>query len=492
MINPRSPMKPAAAIPSFLPPGPIGPRRERGSVLIVAMLLAAIIGITLVSFLKLSNSTLNISQRNFYDNSAMNLAETGQERALYCLNQNQVSGLPLATAWPSTDGWTTNTTTHIATATFTGFNLGPNTTGSVKVYVNNFDLNGTVVIVTKSIVTLPDGSPPLTKYIEVTLAKRNMFAGLVAKNSLVGDSNLTVNSWASTNPTTGAYTPYSSGVATAAGPIGVVSTSNGALSVGDNATIFGTVSSGGGTISKTGASVLSNTVGGSGWNTGLENKSFTYTFPAIVVPTPSAVNTIATNITASITFPRTGDVAASDGKYYYNFTSGHGINYSSGTMTITKPVIFMMTNHSGTYAIFTSSAATFTYGTAAGDTTSQGSCTVYTNGNIDFDSGANWFQNKAPVNTAIYGTNPTSQTIVTRGGGTFYGSIIAEHATINFDSGTNIMGAFCCDSMTLTGGVNFHYDVSLGLVGGGGYKVSKWKELQSATDRAVYTTALNF
>lgn len=466
-------------------------RRERGTVLIVILMFAFIIALSLGTYLKLSSVSLNVSQRNFYDNSAMNLAETGLERALYCLNQNQVSGQTLANAWPSSDGWSTNPTTHIATATFPGFNLGPNTTGSVKVYVRNYDLpaGSTVVLVSNSTVTLGDGGPPLQKFIEVTLAKRNMFAGLVAKNSLRGDSNLKVDSWASTNPSTGAYTPYSSGLAKAAGPIGVVSTSNGALNVGDNPVIYGTVNTGGGTVSKTGSAKLANTVGGSGWNTGLENKSFTYTFPAITVPAPSTVNNITTSITASTTFPRVGDVPASDGKYYYNFSSGAGINYSSGTMTIKQPVVFLMTNHNGVNAIHTSSAATFTYGTGAGD---NGSFTVYTNGNINFDSGANWFQNKAPVNTAIYGTNPTSQTFITRGGGTFYGSIIAENATINFDSGTNIMGAFCCKDMTLLGGVNFHYDESLGMVGGGGYKVTKWKELQSATERAAYASALNF
>jgi hypothetical protein len=300
---------------------------------------------------------------------------------------------------------------------------------------------------------------------------------------------LRVDSWASTDPSTGAYSPYSSGLAKAGGPIGVVSPTNGSLSVGDNAIIYGTVNSGGGTISKTGASKLTNTVGGSGWNTGLENKAFTYTFPTISVPVPTVANAIGSNITASITLPRVGDVPASDGKYYYNFAPGKGINYSSGTMTINQPVVFLMTAHSGVNALYTSSAATFTYGTGVG---ANGSFTVYTNGNINFDSGANWFQNKAPVNTAIYGTNPTSQTFTTRGGGTFYGSIIAENATINFDSGTNIMGAFCCKDMTLLGGVNFHYDESLGMIGGGGYKVTKWKELQSAAERATYAAVLNF
>lgn len=325
---------------------------QRGSVLIVAMLVAAIVGISLVTYLKLSNTSLNISQRSFYNNSAMNLAETGLERALYCLNQNQVAGQTLVDAWPDSDGWSRNLSTHTATATFSSFTLGPNTTGSIKVYVRNFDLTGTVVIVSKSTVTIAGGGPSLQKYVEVTLAQRNMFAGLVAKNSIRGDSNIRVDSWSSTNPSTGAYSPYASGIAKAGGPIGVVATGDGAINVGNDPTIFGVVNTGGGTITKAGSAKLSSTVGGSGWNAALENKSFTYTFPAIAAPAPAAVNTIWADLTSSTTFPRVGDVQASDGKYYYNFIAGRGINFSSGTLTIKQPVVFLMTNHSGVNAIY--------------------------------------------------------------------------------------------------------------------------------------------
>jgi len=464
-------------------------RHDRGSVLIVALILAALIGIALVSYLQLSNSSLNLSQRNFYDNSAMNLAEAGLERALYCVNRNQVSGDSLTAAWPTGDGWTTNTSTHKATATFSGFAVGPNTTGSVKVYVANYDLVGPVTMVAQSTVSQPNGIRPLSKFIEVTLANRNMFAGLVAKNSITADSNLRVDSWISTNPSTFAFTPYGSAVARANGPIGVVSASNGALNLGDNPTIYGTVNTGGGSVSKSGSAKLSNVVGGTGWSPALVNTGFTYVFPTITVPVPSVVNNVAASITGSITLPSGTDLVASDGKYYYQFAAGAVVNYGASTMTITKPVVFLMTNHSGTTVISTSDHATFTYGIASGDT---GSFNLYTDGNISFDSGANWFTNKAPVNTAIWGINPTSQTFVTRGGGNFYGSIIAENATITFDSGTNIYGAFSVKAMSLLGGVNFHYDESLGLVGGGGYKVTQWKELQSATERAVYSSALNF
>lgn len=461
------------------------PCSTRGTVLIVAMLLAAIIAVALASYINLSNTSLKLGRRTFYGTAALNLAEAGLERALYSLNRYAVDGVALTTAWSSTDGWTTNTSTHVATATFSGFTPGPNATGTVKVYVQNYDLTGTVLLVSKSTITLPDRGPPIEKLIEVTLTNRSVYAGLVAKTSLRGDSNLYVDSWISTD-SSGTFTAYSTTVRRAAGPIGVVASGNGALNVGDNPTIYGTANTGGGTVSKTGSAKLTSTIGGTGWNTSLESHSFTYAFPSITVPTPATTNTISANITANITLPRATDVAAADGKYYYAFASGKGVSYASNTMTINQPVVFLMTNHTGVNAIYTSSAATFRYGATTG------SLTVYTNGNINFDSGANWFANGAPARTTIYGTATTTQTFATRGGGTFYGSIIAPNAALNLDSGTNIMGGFCCDTMQLLGGVNFHYDESLGSTGGGGYRISKWKELQTAAERATYSSQLSF
>ena len=54
----------------------------RGSVMITAMILTLAMGIALVSFLKLGQTTLEISNRAFHANAAMNLAESGLEQAM--------------------------------------------------------------------------------------------------------------------------------------------------------------------------------------------------------------------------------------------------------------------------------------------------------------------------------------------------------------------------------------------------------------------------
>ena len=163
---------------------------RRGSVLIVAMLLAAIIGISLVSYIKLANNSLKQATRSFYANSSMNIAEIGLEQAIASFNQLDTS--TVATSWT---GWTLNSTpynavtsplTPSATRTFTGFTPGPGATAEIKVYVQYYTGSGasTPVVVSKATISQLN-SPPVDKYIEVVLAKRSLFSnGLVAKNNI--------------------------------------------------------------------------------------------------------------------------------------------------------------------------------------------------------------------------------------------------------------------------------------------------------------------
>ena len=60
---------------------PVRPRRtfprrhSRGSILIVAMLISAVIALSLGSYIALSRSSLKLANRSFYNTGAMNIAE---------------------------------------------------------------------------------------------------------------------------------------------------------------------------------------------------------------------------------------------------------------------------------------------------------------------------------------------------------------------------------------------------------------------------------
>ena len=92
-----SPARPPSA------PGSRPRAQNRGSLLIVAMILTAVIGISLVSYIRLGRTSLTISNRALYNNAAMNLAENGLEEAMYSINR-MVSDSSYS--W-SGDGWAT-------------------------------------------------------------------------------------------------------------------------------------------------------------------------------------------------------------------------------------------------------------------------------------------------------------------------------------------------------------------------------------------------
>lgn len=455
-------------------------RRQRGSLLITAMLLCAIIGVVLVSHYKLASASLTGATRTFLMGSAVDLAESGIERAMACL-YDQSSGTPSATAWA---GWTLAGAE--ATRLFSGFTPAPNAPGVVRVYVNNYtNVSGTPVIVAKSTIT-PANSTPLDKYVEVTLRNRSLWSnGIVARTSITGDSNLVVDSWnsAATSPVTN----YSAAVRRANGSIGVVASGSGALNVGDNATIYGSANTGGGSVSKTGASRLTSVVGGTGWSSALEHRDFAFTFPAITIPTPVTVNAISANVTATISFPRVGDRADADGKYYYAW--GASVNsYAAKTMTITAPCVFLMTSHAATTnSIVSSSSATWTYGNATA------TLDIYTSGSMYFDSGASFFANGTPSRCKIYFTASAGSQFHTAGGGTWSACVYGPNTAFNLDSGGDFRGSVVMQTCQLRGGVNFHYDEALATLGSGaGVAVARWKELQGASERAAYTAKFAF
>ena len=102
---------------------------------------------------------------------------------------------------------------------------------------------------------------------------------------------------------------------------------------------------------------------------------------------------------------------------------------------------------------------------------------IYTSGSMYFDSGASWFANGVPGRGMSYMAAPRGSQFYTAGGGTW--------------SGSTFNGSVIMKSCTLCGGVKFHYDESQGSLGSG-VAMARWKELQSADERAVYSAPLNF
>ncbi|MDD3178730.1 MAG: hypothetical protein PHQ04_00100 [Opitutaceae bacterium] len=274
--------------------------------------------------------------------------------------------------------------------------------------------------------------------------------------------------------------PYSVAVRTANCTLGSV---NGTIDLGSGGNVYG--------YSKTGTS--GTTSGGSVHGVGTTtndptriSSDFSATFPPIVVPVPDVSYNVITTVPAA--FPVAGHLAASDSRYYYVFAGGTAI---SDSVAITGDVTFLMNSHSGVSAMSFSGNRALTINSGA-------SLVLYTNGDIDTHGNALVNNNVQPASCLIYGTDTSvgGQSITVGGNGELSAAIYAPNASLTLQGGGNsgnLSGAFIGATVRMTGGTDFHYDEALGNVNTGNpFGISKWRELQSATERGLYADKLNF
>jgi len=458
---------------------------QRGSILIVAMIFSAIIAICLTSYLQMARTAMTVSQRAFFANNTMNLTETGLELAINAINTN---------SWGA---WTISGAN--ATATFTGFTFDQGATGTVEVYVQNYNTSAPF-LVAKGIIRAPR-SAPIVKMVEVTgTVNRSLFGkGLVGKDGVsFSGNNASVDAWSSnpTNAATGTYVsvPYSNAVASAQGSIAAVAISAD-VSV-NNADIWGSASVGSTTTGN--ISVGPNgRVGPYGTASGTLDpnsiaSNFTANLPNASNPTPTTITTIAA-ISGATTLPGGSDVAnASDGKYYYRVPSISESGSSSNVLTIAagKSVVFIVTASTGTGVsvsgnggISVSAAASMAIYTASD---------VSIAGNGVLNGGATALTANPPSSVAIYGTaTAIGQSIGIAGNGVLSALVYAPNAAVKVNGNGDVLGAFVGDTVNLVGNAGFHYDLSLANMNGNPlFQPSKWVELVSASDRATYATQL--
>jgi predicted acyltransferase (DUF342 family) len=142
---------------------------------------------------------------------------------------------------------------------------------------------------------------------------------------------------------------------------------------------------------------------------------------------------------------------------------------SNKYISITQPVVLLMTSDSGVNAIHTSSNANI-------NVTAGKTLEIYTNGNISLDSNNSINVGNEAKNFSLYGTNPTSQSFVLSSNVTIYGTIYAPFATYTIDSNCNLLGAIIANTIQMDSNAGFHFDESLANAGtGAGFRVTGWK-----------------
>ncbi len=462
---------------------------RRGSLLIVAMLLSAIIGISLVSYLQLSRTALNVSNRAFYHNAAVNLAEQGIEEAMYSVNKK------IADSTYTWTGWTISGSN--AYREWTGVTLGQNTTANYRVYVAGY--NGVApTLVSRAQVTLANGaSAPIEKWLEVQLRKTSKFAnGLVAKTSVTfNGNNATVDSWNSDpdNNSSTAAIPFSTGVKNDHGSVGSISVSVSAVSI-NNADIWGYAATGGSlpTIGPNG------TVGPFGTATGTMDMShvstdFTASFDPVSAPSGS-YSSYGGAITTTVSLPRAGvDTVMGSGDYagYYMITAD-SVNFTNKVLTITGKVVLKLTNTITAIDIGGGSGALNINTGAALQVFGSGDFKIAGNGILNGGS-TNATANQ-PASCQFYGTKTTGvQNIQIAGNGVLNAVVYAPQGSVKINGNGDVGGSIVANDITCVGNAYFHYDESLANFGGNNpLRISRWKELTSSADRATYASVINW
>ncbi len=483
---------------------------QRGSLLIVALILCSVIGISLVSYMHLGRTSLTISNRALYNNAAINLAENGLEEAMYSINQMVADE---AYTW---GGWENNGVgpTSNAWRKWSDLTFDQNARGMIRVHIYNYKGVNAPKIVARSTISLGGGSSaPIEKWIEVSLRKTSKFSnGLVAKTSIVfNGTNTAVDSWNSdpdNNPGT-APIPFSAGVRNDQGSVGSISVGVDAVLV-KQADIWGFVSTGGadptGTIGS-GGSVLGSgsTFDPATWASANVDPSristdFAASFDPVTPPAKTYID-LGGPINSDTVLPRAADVAAglvnADGNYYYTATR---VDLVNEYLRVTGKVILNLTYAAGI-------SVDVGGGSGIINVTAPGSLQIYTAGDIKIagkgvangvDADANGelsdAEVKQPINFQIWGTKTAgAQDIKVAGNGTFSGVIYAPQGAVTVNGNGSVSGSIVADTITMTGNAKFHFDESLANFGGGNpFRVSKWKELTSAADRAAYASVLSW
>jgi hypothetical protein len=454
-------------------------RAERGTIIIVAMLICSIIAISIGSYIALSISSLKFANRSFFNTAAINLAETGVEEALWSFNQ-VTGGASLSTAW---DGWDrTDGTT--AKRTFTDFTLNANAGVAVKVYVDHFDppTGSQPKVIAEATVTIANESRTIAKWVELTLRRRSKFAmGLVAKNQITFQGNTaSVDSWNSLYNDDGSLrasaVAYSSTVAHDHGSVGSTSVAVGSVAV-NNADIWGFASVGGNTTADL-------SVGANG------------TVAAFGTAAGTVDTTrVATDFTAN--FDNATAPATATTWIVGSFPSSIGTDGTTTTYSYAGLITGSFTVHGNVTLILTggppsSDVVRFTGGDVL-TIPSGSSLNLYASGSLKFTGNGINNQNNQASALQINGTDTTGAQSIQIGGGDYLnGLVYAPNSAVTIQGNPNVMGSIVANTITVGGSAQFHYDEALANLGGNNpWGVVKWRELKSDADRTTYSTAMS-
>ena len=407
---------------------------ERGSILVVT--LGFILVFTLLGLGSMYLATVHneAAEKRAASNKAFWLAEAGLQKARWEFNQHNCTGLfqeGTITACTSCTSGVCGTNNKTLAATLSTF-------GDYDIILDDGNMTMTAT-----------GSYPNRTAANRSQRKVQLDSGSQFKYAVFAQGQISISNGALINSYDSSVGPYGGTNNEQNGDVGTNSTNANAITIGNNATVNGDVSTGpGGTVS-----VGNTPVNGSTTNTN------SVSLPAVVVPsTLTSLSNLGTlNVNSNTTIPA--------GNYKYT-----AINVSNNrTLTFNGNVNLYLT--STTNAFTTGNGFQLVLNSGA-------SVVIYSDGRIlltSNSSGSNVNNLGAPLKFGIFSTYTGASGVQIANNGNFYGTVYAPATDVSITNNSQLYGAIVGKTVTLSNNTQIHYDQTLG--GTINSSTRRWQEL---------------
>lgn len=446
---------------------------KHGSVLVVSLLISAIIGITLASYLIMTQAQNASVHRSQVWNTSMTIAEAGVEDALALLNKyvgnyDQITNWSTSASLAADHWWDVGNNTYYVRRFLNGnyYDVYITNNNNAPIIYSighvpwNFARNDAPQPMLAVVGNEQTRTPQLiTRKLEVRTKYDALISVAMAAIQTIdfNGNNVTTDSFDSADPLYSINNGY---------PVGQSSMIKSNGDVCSDATIISSISVGNANIKGTARTGPNGTVsvGPQGYVTGGTYDDFNVVFPDVVLP----------NTTWS---PGAFGNHQIDGyQYDYKFLSNGDYtvpgDFSNG--------IFVGTNARVRLKI-TSSVTVMNLANDGIRIAPGGSLTIYMLGQTFKIAGRGVVNDSGKAAAFNLFGLPTCTDIQFNGNAAFTGGIYAPQATFSLGGGGNntidFIGASVTRTVTLNGHFNFHYDENLRRVGPGrGYVATNWKE----------------
>jgi hypothetical protein len=446
------------------------------------MMTGAILGITLASFMVLSQTEYTSVCRSQSWNRTIPVTEAGIEEALALLN-TYAGTTNLLTSWPNAaedDGWTAlddnvfQMTRAIGEDSYTVY-ITNNPSGAPTI-LSVATLSWNYLYAAASPPTLfaavgvpaPSPAPPRRAVlVQVAPPKNYYLFQILAKKGITISGGGTNDSVNSADPAYAAN-PWASSLEHANGSIGTVETGTSSAFNESSSTILGHVYTGAGSTATTSGG--NGGIGAPGWlaaNPGGTEPGWVNHNLNIAVPDAPPAPTGVTLWTLPTPTNKIYTLVGSPGTTYYNVPAG--LNVSGGhTILITNGPVGLIC------------AGDFSLSGGSGIFISTGSSLVaYLNGKTSLSGQGLVNATGYATNCAFYGS-PNCTSIDYSGTSGYIGTVWAPYADYTQSGGSGVIGALIINSFTQSGGRSLmRYDEALGAGPNGMvYRVASWQEVK--------------